>query len=56
MRKILIPAGFVITTAVLWWVGGFDFNERGGTAVLCLYTLIVAAFLGHKLEWSTRSG
>jgi hypothetical protein len=41
-RTLLAIAGIVFAI-VACWLGGFDFNERGGKAMGCL---LLAAFLG----------
>jgi hypothetical protein len=40
---IVIPLFFAVTIPYLFWVGGFNFNERGETAVACSFMTLISA-------------
>jgi hypothetical protein len=43
----LLPLSGLPVVPFMFWLGGFDFNERGLTAAACaIWTLILCAFLG----------
>lgn len=40
--RFLLSLLFTLLTILLFYIGGFDFNERGGVALLCmLYSIFV---------------
>ena len=43
--------GFLLVTA-FFWLGGWDFNERGHVAVLWLYISCVLAVLGFGFPFT----
>lgn len=44
-RAIAIPIFFLVLVPALFWLSGFDFDQRGQTAIGCaLLTLIPAIF------------
>jgi len=55
MKKLKVPICATITTAILipalFWIGGFDFNQRGERAVLCAIATVV--FSGTVLLLAT---
>lgn len=44
MKRIIFSIVNIILTLFLFWLGGFDFNERGEVAVICfLFSFAVGA-------------
>ena len=45
MKKYILPVLPVILIPLLFYVGGFDFDERGNTAAVCLYITVLCTGL-----------
>lgn len=45
MKNILIPFAAAACVPLFFWLGGYDFNERGHDAVACLFLAITVAVL-----------
>ena len=45
MRTLLANVFAIATTLSLFWLGGFNFDERGEDAALCAFVTLLACFL-----------
>ena len=54
VATIVFLLGMVIVP-FLFWLGGFDFNERGETAALCALASLVCSGLGVMLVFTSGS-
>jgi heme/copper-type cytochrome/quinol oxidase subunit 4 len=51
MKGILgFALGFLLTT-IMFWLGGFDFNERGAVAVVWLTCSLTFGWFGYCIIW-----
>lgn len=54
MKKIFISLFFVSIWLFIFWVGGYDFNERGFEAVFCTTVsvfIFAATYLFQLVNW-----
>lgn len=45
MKRSFVTLMSMVTVLIGYWVGGFDFGERGGTAVMVYLSSIIAGII-----------
>lgn len=47
MKRLATSAVAALLVVLMFWVGGFDFNERGEVAFVCACIALVAAAIAY---------
>jgi hypothetical protein len=55
MKRVVLSALVGLLVPALFWLGGYDFDQRGSGAVMCaVYTLLVGGMAYMFPGWDDR--
>ncbi len=55
MKRFSISLAAACLVPLIYWVGGFDFNERGFAAVTCVFFSLYVFFMGMIYPYSKEN-
>ena len=50
-RRLIASVLFALIVPIIWWLGGYDFNERGLTAVMAFVGTVFCGVWMYFAPW-----